>query len=85
MSKTAVGNKNAVSQVERQFAGKVNFIKLDWSSAKGKEAATAFTIEKAPASIVIDLQGNVVAKIQGPVSAAAMKYMLTTVTSKSGR
>lgn len=69
----------ATRRIEGDFAGKVLFMKLDWASAKGKEAAKAYGIETPPAAVVVDKHGHVVAKTEGVVSAVQMKKMLDGV------
>lgn len=70
--------------VKIQFSDKVLFMSLDWSSDKGKEAAAAYGIEKAPAAILVDKNGNVVAKTEGALSAPDMEQALKDLTRKSG-
>jgi|GEM_PF-3737747 len=59
-------------------------MRLDWSSAKGKEAAAAYGISKAPAAVIVDKDGNVVAKTEGLLSTLGMKQTLRDLTGKSG-
>lgn len=78
-----IGADGAFSELERVFAGRVRFIRLDWSSKAGRDAAKEFSIEKPPASVLADSGGNVVEKIEGTVSVAAMHSMLETLVDKS--
>ena len=80
-----VGANGAFSELEREFAGRVRFIRLDANSTAGRDAAKEFSVEKPPASVLADSKGRVVGKIEGTLSAAAMHSMLETLVDKSGR
>lgn len=80
-----MGADGAFSELERVFAGRVRFIRLEWDSTAGRDAAKEFAIEKPPASVLADSKGNVVQKIEGTMSDAAMRATLETLVDKSGR
>lgn len=77
-------NKEAGLQLmENQFGNKVLFMRLDWSSADGKRAAEAYSIEKAPAAVIVDKNGRVVAKTEGALTSQEMKQELKDLVNKS--
>ena len=80
-----IGADGVFSEMEREFAGRVRFIRLEWDSTAGRDAAKEFSIEKPPASVLADSRGNVVQKIEGMMSAAAMQLMLETLVDKFWR
>jgi len=80
-----IGADGVYSEMEREFAGRVRFIRLDWNSNAGRDAAKEFSIEKPPASVLADSKGRVVGKIEGTMSAAAMRAELMALVANSGR
>jgi hypothetical protein len=57
--------KPDLSSMEREFGKRVRFVKLDWSSDTGRNAARQFSIQKSPACIVTDAEGHAVLKMEG--------------------
>ncbi len=62
--------------LENQYGDKVEFIRLNWSSTDGRKAADAFGIDKAPAAVLVDRNGDVVAKTQGALTTLEMERAL---------
>lgn len=62
--------------LENQFGDKVEFMRLDWSSTDGRNAAEAFGFEKPPAAVIVDRDGHVVAKTQGALTTLEMEQAL---------
>jgi len=69
-------NDAGLQLLENQLSKEVNFMKLDASSDEGKEAAEAFGIEKLPAAVVADSNGNVLAKVEGALTTREMDRAL---------
>jgi hypothetical protein len=62
--------------IKSRFSHKVVFIRIKASSARGKEAAAAYTIGKYPAAVLVDKDGAVVAKQQGALTSVEMEQAL---------
>ena len=66
--------------LENRFSDKVRFIRLDASTSKGRMAVVAYSLEKAPAAVLLDKTGKVVAKTQGALATLEMEQMVRVIT-----
>lgn len=81
-SKRDAGTDAAFQQMQREFAGQVRFIKVDRYNQTGRDAAEQFSIESAPASVLLDAKGRVVEKIEGRINAADMRAKLNKLIGR---
>ena len=82
---SAHGLDNAFDQIKREFGARARFIKLDWSSTDGKDAAREFSIQNPPAFVLADAKGGVLAKTEGTIDASSMRATLKALAGKSKR
>ena len=81
-SSRAHGLDNAFDQMKREFGVRARFIRLDWSSTDGKDAAREFSIQNSPAFVLADSSGKVVAKQEGIASAEAIRAKLRSLLKR---
>lgn len=67
------------ADMRQTFGNRIRFIKLDWSSKAGEDAAKEFSVEKPPAVVLADSKGRVIEKIEGTPSSAEMRAKLTAL------
>lgn len=72
------------TKLDKEFAGRVRFIKLDPKSKAAEDAMTEFSILKPPASILANAKGCVVEKIEGRATAIEMRGKLKALAGKQG-
>lgn len=78
-SRNERGMDGAFAEAKIAFGEHVRFIKLDLTSASGRNAAREFSVEKAPTVVLADSKGQVVEKIEGIISAADLREKLKNI------
>ena len=84
-SDKARGLDNAFNRMKTEFGAKARFIKLEFSSLDGEDAAGQFSIQNPPAFVLADGKGNVVAKQEGLASWDAIAARLRSLTGNRDR
>jgi hypothetical protein len=72
------------TSMEKEFGDRVRFVKLDWSSDKGRDAARQFSIQKPPACVVTDAKGRAVLKMEGALTLPVIRSSLTKMVTHRG-
>ena len=73
------------AELEKEFGSRVRFIKLDWSSDAGRDAAKEFSIQKSPACVVADAKGHVVLKMEGAIILPMIRSSLASAVGHRGQ
>lgn len=72
----------AFKSMQSRYKDKLRFIKLDWNSEEGKEAAAQAGLKKPPVSVLLDDEGNLVEKFEGSRSSKEIRKLLEKVIKK---